>query len=275
MGGSAVMPIRTVVAFCLFLNASFLWPCAAQAGAWPQKKDDLQVIISFKNTRADQDYNAQGEKIRRNRFSKRELSPYIEYGLSDKITLVGSMALTQEETSWLGSTISNRGLSRIEAGARFALGQWDDTYFSFQPLLIWHGAMNQSDPYGSQRGDVDGEFGITMGQNFELWGLQGFSDNLVGIRIKPASRLNEVKANLTIGLDFAGGRKIMVKSESYASFTRDTNAAPSQIQSNKLGLSFVQKLDKTVSMELSGMAAVSGRNTINEQTLGFALWYDF
>lgn len=268
-------PTRTVSVFCVFICLSYLWPCVAEAGAWPQKKDDLQIIVSFKNTRAVQDYNAQGDKVRRNRFSKQEVLPYLEYGLSDKTTLVGTLALTHEETSWLGSTISNRGLSRIEAGARFMLGEWQDTLFSFQPLVIWHGNTNQSDPYSSQRGDIDGEFGITMGQNFELWGLQGFSDNLVGIRVKPASRLNEVKANLTIGLDFAGGRKVMLKSESYASFTRESNAAPSQIQSNKLGLSFVQKLDKTVSMELNGMASLSGRNTIDEQTLGFALWYDF
>jgi hypothetical protein len=255
--------------------AMALWPCAAAAGAWPQAPGHTQLIMPFTVTWATDEYDSEGDAQRRNRFTKQEVQPYLEYGLSRDLTLVGSLALTHERSSWLGTTTSDRALSRVEAGARLALGEWQDTYFSVQPLVIWHGAMTQSDPFASQRGDIDGELALTMGQHFELWGLDGFTDNLVGVRVKPSDRPSELKANLTLGLDLSDTSKVMVKSESYATFTETNSPTTSQITSNKLGLSVVQRLDKTVSMELGYMASLSGKNTIKEQSLGFALWYDF
>ena len=269
------MTSRIGTTFGTILSVAALWPCAASAGAWRQPKDHLLVIVPFTVTNASAEYDAEGKTQRRNRFSKRELSPYVEYGFSKNITFVSTFALTHERTSWLGTKLSQRGLSRVEAGARFAIGKWDDTYYSFQPLLIWHGAMGAADSFGSQRGDIDGEFGLTMGRHFKWLGLDGFTDNLVAIRVRPANRPSEMKANLTIGVSLNKDRQVMLKSESYATFSKGAGAAASQIQSNKLGLSFVQRLDKTVAIELNFSQSLSGRNAIKQTSTGFALWYNF
>lgn len=269
------MRSRIGAKFGAFLGAAALWPCAAEAGAWPQPVGNLQLIVPFTVSWANEDYDMEGGKQRRNRFSKKEFQPYMEYGLWKDLTLVSTISFAHEQTSWLGSTISQRGLSRIEAGARYALGEWQETYFSVQPLIIWHGAMSSDDGYSSKRGDIDGEFGLTIGQHFKWLGLDGFSDNLIAIRIKPASTPNEFKANLTLGVTFAHDLQIMIKSESLATISQDQNAATRQVTSNKLGLSVVKKLDKTVSMELSYMKCLSGKNTVNDSSLGFALWYSF
>ncbi|MGV8997910.1 MAG: hypothetical protein ACOH12_13265 [Parvibaculaceae bacterium] len=252
-----------------------LWPCAAVAGAWPQPVNETLLIVPFTVSWATKNYDAAGDQQRRNRFSKVELQPYFEYGLWSDLTLVGTVALSRERSSWLGSTISQRGLSRAEFGARYALGEWQDTYFSVQPIIIWHGAMSSDDSYASKRGDVDGEFGITMGQHFKWLGLDGFSDNLIAFRVKPASRPNEIKANLTLGISFNHDIQIMLKSESLSTISQDQNAAVQQVMSNKLGLSFVKKIDKMVTTELSYMQSLSGKNTVKESSLGFALWYHF
>lgn len=271
----SVVTSRIEATFGAILSIVALWPSAASAGAWPQPKDHLLVIVPFTVTTASAEYDAQGKTQRRNRFSKRELSPYAEYGFSKSITLVTTFALTQERTSWLGTKLSQRGLSRVEAGARIALGQWDDTYYGFQSLLIWHGAMGTTDPVASQHGDIDGEFGLTMGRHFKWLGFDGFSDNLVAIRVRPANRPSEMKANLTIGVSLNKDRQLMLKSETSATFSKGAGAAASQSQSNKLGLSFVQRLDKTVSMEVSFSQSISGRNALKQTSTGFALWYDF
>tara|TARA_R110000868_G_scaffold129632_6_gene338690 strand:+ start:6290 stop:7132 length:843 start_codon:yes stop_codon:yes gene_type:complete len=272
----SVVTSRIAAKFGAILSVVVLWPCAVSAGAWPQPKDHLLIIVPFTLTGASEEYDAEGKTQRRNRFSKRELSPYAEYGFSKNITFVSTFALTHERTSWLGTKLSQRGLSRVEAGARFAIGKWEDTYYSFQPLLIWHGAMGSSaDPVASQRGDIDGEFGLTMGRHFKWLGLDGFSDNLVAIRVRPANRPSELKANLTLGVSLNKDRQVMLKSESYATFSKGAGAAASQIQSNKLGLSFVQRLDKTVTMEVNYSQSLTGRNTIKQTSTGFALWYNF
>ncbi|MES1990876.1 MAG: hypothetical protein V4441_07990 [Pseudomonadota bacterium] len=121
------------------------------------------------------------------------------------------------------------------------MGEWQDTYFSLQPMAIWHGAASSDDGYSSKRGDVDGEFGITMGQHFKWLGLDGFSDNLIALRIKPGNTPNEIKANLTLGVNFKYDIQIMLKSESLATISQDRSAAARQVLSNKLGLSFVKK----------------------------------
>jgi len=245
----------------------------AHAGAWPQPIDHLQIIVPFTVTRATEEYDAHGKPFRRNRYIKEEWAPYFEYGLTSRTTLVGQMSFLHERTSWLGKTVANRSLSEIKLGARYALGEWQKTYFSLQPQLIWHGAQNQSDPFASKRGDVDGEFAITLGRHFKWLGLDGFTDNLLGLDVRPANRPSALRVNLTLGVDLDSRTKAMLKSESYASFSKG-NAA-SQVQSNKLGLSLVRRLDKTVSLEVRGMASVTGRNTIKEKSIGLALWYDF
>ncbi len=261
--------------FGVVFSVVALWPCVTLAGAWPQPRNHLQVIVPFTVTTASAEYDAEGKTQRRNRYTKRELSPYAEYGFSKNITLVSTFALTQERTSWLGTQISQRGLSRVETGARFALGKWDDTYYSFQPLLIWHGAMGTTDPFASQRGDIDGEFGLTMGRHFKWLGFNGFSDNLIAIRVRPANRPSEMKANLTIGVSLNKDRQVMLKSESYVTFTKGSGAAASQSQSNKLGLSVVQRIDKTVTMEVNFSKSLTGRNAIKQTSTGFSLWYNF
>lgn len=266
---------RKAINYAAIMLCISLWPCAAWAGAWPQRPGHLQLIVPFTHTWATEDYDASGESQRRNRFSKNELQPYLEYGLYSELTLVGSLALTREKSSWLGTQTVNRGLSRVEVGTRWALGTWQDAYFSVQPMFIWHGSMSQDDPFASKRGDVDSELGITMGQHFELWGYDGFSDNLIAYRLRPGDRMDETKVNLTLGITLKPGRQIMLKSESFATIASGDATANDPIQSNKLGLSLVQRVDKVVSIELSYMSSLTGRNTIKEQSLGVALWYDF
>ncbi len=252
-----------------------LWPSIAGAGAWPQPVGHLQLIVPFSVTRASETYDAHGKAVRRNAYRKNELTPYFEYGLFKDLTLLGQLSFVHERTSWLGSTISDRGLSDIQLGARYALGTWQDTSISLQPSLIWHGAMNQSDPSASQRGDVDGEFAVTLGRHFKWLGFDGFSDNLIGIRVKPGNRPSEFRANLTIGVNFNARTMLLLKSESTSTFSKGSGASANQSQSNKLGLSLIRRLDKTVSLEVGAAASLSGRNTIKERSLRAALWYDF
>lgn len=266
---------RIGAVLCFVVALKSVGSAPAFAGAWPQAPGAIEVIVPFTIATASEDYDAKGKSERRNRYTKRELAPYVEYGLTKKITLVSTLALTHEETSWLGKPLVQRAISRGEAGARFTLGTWQETLFSIQPLLAFHGAESEGDPFASRRGDIDGEIDLTMGQNFKLFGMDGFTDNLIGIRVKPASRPSEVKANITIGLRPFERTMFMLKSESYASFTGGGSGAPSEVQSNKLGLSFVRELDAPVSAEICAMTSVSGRNTIKEQSVSFALWYRF
>lgn len=266
---------RIRAGLCIIMTVGIAGATPALAGAWPQTPGAVQIIVPFSNTSASETYDDDGKALRRNRYSKQELAPYIEYGFSERITLVGNLALTHERSSWLGTTISDRAVSRIETGARFALGKWQNTLFSIQPLLAWHGAASTDDPFASRRGDIDGEIDVTMGQNFTWLGMDGFTDNLIGIRVRPADRPSELKANLTIGIRPLARTMVMLKSESYTSLSGGGGVAPSQVQSSKLGFSLVQEIDKTVSVELNAMASVSGRNTIKERSLGLALWYHF
>lgn len=253
----------------------YLWPGMADAGAWPQPVGHVQVIIPFVVTRANEAYDAHSKVVDRNAYRKNELTPYFEYGLSKNLTLIGQLSLIHEKSSWLGSTISNRSLSDIQLGARYGLGSWQDTFFSLQPSLILHGDMSQSDPSASQRGDVDGEFAVTLGRHFKWLGFDGFSDNLIGIRVKPGNRPSEFRANLTLGVNLNTRTMVMLKSEGTSTFSKGAGAAASQSQSNKLGLSFVRRLDKLVSLEVGVASSLTGRNTIKEHSLRAALWYDF
>jgi len=246
----------------------------AKAGAWPMAEGDLLLIMPFSATRADDAYGLTGKVEPHSDYRKMELAPYLEYGLMKNLTLVSSFALTRDTTNYYGVKFTQQSVSRVELGARIGLGEWRKTRFALQGLAVRHGATSGDDPFSSRRGDIDGELGLFMGQNFTLFGMNGFTDTYGAWCYRPAGRPGEAKLNVTIGTRPLAETMLLLKSETSASIGKvEAESAVQRVATSKVGLSVVQQIYKDVSLELGAMRTVAGQNSLRETTLTLGLWY--
>lgn len=255
--------------------ASFGGAPPACAGAWPLAQGEGLVIVPATASRAGDRFDSTGKRVDVGSFRKYEVAPYAEYGLTGSLTLVGTFAYLSDETRSVGRKFSEKGFSRVEAGVRISLGMWRGTRFSVQPIVALHGMSEGDDPFASQRGDVDQELDVIMGRNFTLFGMNGFSDTLVGYRRRPGKRPAQVKTDVTLGLKPWSSTMLLLKSQNFTSIARSGSAAGTSASAAKLGLSVVQEIAGPVSFEAGFMQTVTGRNIVREKSLTLGLWYRF
>lgn len=255
------------------LAASFGTAVPARAGAWPLAAGEGLVIVSTTASRAGDRFDTSGKRVDVGSFRKYEVAPYAEYGLTGSLTLVGTFAYLSDETRSLGRKFHEKGFSRAEAGLRVSLGVWRGTQFSVQPLVAVHGLSEGDDPFASRRGDVDQELDVIMGRSFTLFGMNGFSDTLVGYRRRPGKRPAQLKTDVALGVKPWPSTMLLLKSQNFTSIRQSGSGASASAA--KLGFSVVQEIAGPVSLEAGFMQTVTGRNIVREKSLTLGLWYRF
>ncbi len=262
------------IVMCILAATSGASPAPAWAGAWPQPEGEGQIITSYFSTEADEAFGPDGKVRPKTRYTKQEIASYAEYGWTKDTTLLAEIVYTKDDTDFFGEHHRQQGLSRAELGARYAIGTWQDTLFSVQALAALHGTSSGDDPASSRRGDIDGEIDITLGRSFTLLGIEGFSDTVIGYRLRPGGRADEAKTNITLGIRPFSRTMLLLKSENFATVSGGHQTA-ADVTRNKLGLSLVREITPTISLELGGMKTISGRNSLRETSLNLGLWYRF
>lgn len=247
----------------------------AHAGAWPLPVGEIQIIAPVTFTKANKSYDARRKLKKHSPYEKIEVSPYVEYGLTKSLTLIGELSWFRDHTSYYIWDFNRSSFGRLEAGGRLSLGMWKETRFSLLAQGVVHFATAGDDPYVSRRGDVDAEIGMVLGRSFTLLGRPGFSDNKITYTWRPRGLPGEVSADLTIGVKPWPGTMILLKNESFSSLGGSVTTQAMSMAATKLGLSVVQEIFRSLSAELGYMQTLTGRNIIRERSLRFGVWYKF
>lgn len=270
-----VSPRSDIFLICAF--AASLFATQARAGGWPAAPGTGEIITSFTWLSADERYEADGSKRPTSRYTKVEIAPYAEYGLTRNLTLIGEAAYTGEKTDYYGEEHSNMDISRLKAGARLALGSWEETLFSVQPLMTLHLMRTGDDPAATASGDIDAELALVMARNETLSGLDVFSVQEVGYRYRDRNRPDAVRADVTLGIKPWPRIMLLVKSLNTVALKQTSNGE--SYQSGKLAFSAVYALPDHLAPGWSAEAGVErtiiGRSTVDETVGRFALWYRF
>lgn len=243
------------------------------AGGWPLAPGAGELIVPMTHTTADERYDTDGKKQWKPRYTKLEIAPYAEYGLTRRLTLVGEVAWVSDETDFFGIKFEERGLTRIKAGGRLAIGTWNEAHFSLQSLATVHLAHAANDPAATKSGDADAELALVVAQNDTLLGIDTFSVQEIGYRYRDRDRPDEVRADLTFGLKPWPDTMLLVRSLNTVA-TKST-AAGASYQSGKLALSLVYDIVPGCALEAGIERSVFGRDAIAEKGLRLAVWYRF
>lgn len=184
-------PMRVLAIFfiCFFVAPS------AHAGAWLQQPGHgialLQSTYFTSDEFFDQDRSLQPQES----FTKYELQPYVEYGLTQHWTIGGTAYLNHVAQ---GSE-ENYGLADPELFARTHVWSTDTTVISLQPLIKFTSLyQDNSSPRGGSK-SYDAELSLLYGQNLELFSQRYYVDMRAGYRWRSRGREPQLRTDMSIG----------------------------------------------------------------------------
>lgn len=190
------LQLSVLLAALLSIPPSFL-----HAGAWVQPQGQALYIQNAYFYAAGEAFAPSGQRIDDAGFRKYEFNPYLEYGLSDDVTLGASLLLHYlEQDNASGGLLSNHGLGQAELFARYQLVHDDGLALAVQPLVALPAAYVRSDGPVAGREAWDAEMAFLAGYGFSLWGLHHYVDTAWAYRHRGGSAGDQYRVTAAAGL---------------------------------------------------------------------------
>ena len=245
----------------------------ARAGGWPLPPGTSQIVIRATQSSADTQFLHDGERRDILPYRKREIAAYGEHGLFKDLTLLGELAWKQDRKNWhAGARFIDQGFSRAKLGIRYALGEWQSTEFSFQPVATVHLMKSGDDPSMPGPGDTDIEAGGTLASSDTLLGMEIFSVQEIGYSFSGGGRPDRLRADVTLGLKPRRDVMLLIESRNAANLG---DLRRQGTQESKLYVSLVYDVTQNWSLELGALKTVFGRNALDESGVTLGLWHHF
>ncbi len=262
--------LRVVFPLLLLPTAAFASP-----GAWLQPEGQGQLIVNTLAYRSSERFNENASRQNASRYTKVEVNPYAEYGLTDNITIGGSTFLQHVDTS----SGSNYGVGETELFARTPVWTEEDYIVSIQPMVKLPGIRADDSPaLGSRHPDVG--ISLISGTNFLLFDVPMFAESDTGVRYRFGEPKNQYRANVSVGAHVHPD--VMVLAQSFATWRSVKGAFASFTQSTaddydlvKTQLSTVYQYSPDLAFQAGIFADVYGKNTGAGQGALIAVWSTF
>lgn len=250
----------------------------AEAGAWNEEAGHGVVILDYTFSGGSKYFNGEGKLSRAAAYRKQEVIGYVEYGLTDWLTLIvkPSLAVIAASTSVApdGTTKHYAGLGTSEAGAQLHVLSFGPAVFALQGSFRLPGTTSQDNPaaIGNTSSDLDvrGLAGLAFG----LGPWPSFLDAQAGYRLRSSGAPAEWHADLTLGARVRPAVLILLQSFNVVCDGPGTAWFPSSSWS-KLAGSVVYDVTDRWSVELGVFQTMFGVGALRERGLRGALWYRF
>ena len=245
----------------------------AHAGAWTQEKGSGLVILNLAHSMADSRFVEDGSSRPAKDFSKTEARAYLEYGLTDWATFVAQPEWRHKETGPLrGEEVS--GLGRVDAGLRIRVHRTDTSVYSVQGSIRMPGASDRLAPANGGDTEWEADARLLYGRGFPLWGRHAFADLQLGYRFRFGAPADELRLDLTAGIDVTP--KILALVQSFNSVSvGDVDAPFSLTREHKVSAGVVYRFDEKWSFQIGGLLTVAGSNALQERGVVLGLWRSF
>lgn len=189
----------------VFLSILLLVASVAHAGAWLQPAGHGLMITQARYYSSDSFFDVNGESQPQSRYSKYELQPYGEYGVTDWLTLGGTAFV--QRVSQAGT--NNYGLADPEFFARTMLWRDDKQVLSLQPLVKFASRFRDSaSPRGGST-STDAEISLLYGRNLNLLSNRDYLDSRIGYRLRSNGRSPEWRNDTSLGLNVSDAVQII------------------------------------------------------------------
>lgn len=267
--------VATFVLTLFFVGACF-------AGAWTEQKGKLYDRVSFNYYFADEAFD--GSSISKSfsangKYRDFNLGNYIEYGLTDKLTLISSMYIKHIQKKDDLEDTKTTGVGDIDLAAKYKLSEGKWGVLSTQALVKIPEAYDKHAQLPLGNGQYDLEFRMLYGRS--LWPyLPGYCNFELGYRIRFGDPSDELRYLVEFGSDITKSLYGRVKLDGIYTMNNgsklDVSGNPTATNNFNLG-----KLDMTVgyrifkrwSLEAEYTPEIYGKNTAAGATYSFAVVY--
>ena len=255
-------------------------PFHAFAGAWTQDQGSGQAILTGSYYNTDSYWDNQGHKQSEPAYSKYNLNPYLEYGLTSDITVGTNLSLQRDhQDSGAGSAAQTSwGLGDSEFFLRKRLWQDGGFIVSAEPMVKLPSPTDRMPKLGGSSPDAG--LGLSGGYSFTAWGLSDFADIDTQYRHRFGTPKDQINLAGTLGISVSPSWMIMP--QTFLTYRTTTpavaafsNSAADDYNLITLQLSAVYKASNDVSLQFGGFSHVAGRNTGGGEGALFAVWKKF
>lgn len=267
-----VVFIGACVSFCLLASQCF-------AGAWTMPEGKFYERLSFNSYLAFSEFSMEPPDPKFKSFRDFNVGNYLEYGITDRFTLINAMYyknLLKEEGT---SETSADGFGDVDLGVRAKMleGPWG--VLSTQALVKIPGAYDKDDklPLGNGQYDVDTR--ILYGRSLYPY-LPGYCNVEVGYRLRTEDPSDELRYVVEFGMDFTKDLYGRIKLDGILSMDNGNRVsvsgnptAANSYDLGKLDIAIGCKLNKRWGLEIACTPEIYGRNTTQGVTYTLALTY--
>ncbi len=255
-------------AFTLWAFSTFA-ASGALAGAWLMPPGAGQIIAGAAFSGSSRAFDAQGRLIPVPYYRKFELGAYIEYGVTDWLTLVAAPAYDRIRQPPPASSYNGPGESAI--GGRVGLYQSDPLMLALQAVVLTPGASFNGAFQPQRAGSID--LRGLAGYNFWFGAMPAFIDAEAGYRFYARSQPGEWRLDLTLGVRPAP--RLLLLFQNFASLQTGQSAAFPMSSWDKAQVSVVYDLTPAWSAQLGVFLTIAGVNAGREFGPIATVWYRF
>lgn len=279
------LPVRGCWPGIAALVLAGLVPMSLRADAWTQEQGHGQFIVTSSIFETSRAFDQNGNVARfdyTGSFRQFLLNPYLEYGLTNRTTLVVNAFVPFLAFSNEYGRQSSAGLGDVETGIRRRFNSSESPMpVSAQLNILFptYPADRQPAPGNHQ---VDVESKLMVGRSARFGGHTGFWSFGGGYRYRTGAPADQLRSDATLGMDVS--KRFMVMAQFFG-ITGIRNGAPLRFDGNpnaqsdfdlyKGQLSLITRLAPRTRLQIGWNDTLAGRNTGRGETFLIALWQDF
>ncbi|MDE3059527.1 MAG: hypothetical protein KGJ06_00765 [Pseudomonadota bacterium] len=254
----------------------------AHAGAWTEPKGQGEAIVTGSYYQTSTYYDNEGHKQSEPSYRKYDVNPYVEYGLTDDLTLGANLYLddAHQDAAPGGRDHSNVNLGDSEFFLRARLWQQQGFVVSAEPLIKLPSPESSTARPRLGGTSTDAAMGLSAGYSFQAWGLTHYADLDTQYRYRFGSAHDQVNLAATLGIGLSPRWTIMP--QAFMTWRVAAPANPAFTQSSgddynltQLQLSALYKVRDDLGMQVGGFSDVYGRNTGTGEGVLMAVWKQF
>lgn len=238
----------------------------ASAGAWTLHHGAAQLFSGVTISHAGQRYDSRGKLVGPITFNKFYIQNWIEYGLSDAVTVITVPQYVIAEIV-RGHRIA---ASSVEVGGRFLLTKRLGM-LSMQVSGKTAGAFDMSTSASGEAGRQY-ELRLLYGTSFKAFYRDGFVDIETSKRWIKRPRPDEIVMDATLGLWPTSNDLVLL--QSFATISAGGQHPPYEpYRQFKLEASLVHRLTPHWAVQSGYFFTWAGRNTVKESGLATTIWF--
>lgn len=261
----------------------------AFAGAWTSPKYAFYDKVAFNYYYADHSFDAddnKGATPLNGKFTDHNVSNYLDFGLTDDITLINAISFKwlENETD-LTAPGSGRmetrghGLGDVDLGVRYKILDRPAGIVSTQLLMKIPGPYGRNDPLPLGNGQFDAEARLLYGRSLYPT-IPGYANLEIGYRFRADAPSDELRYLVEFGVDITRTLYARAKLDGILSMNNgsasDGSGNPTTTNNfdlGKLDLTVGYKITPSLGAEISYVPELYGRNTAAGATYSVAIFY--